>query len=160
MPARGWGPASARFGTRLRNSPLNSRCPAPATLALVVGPSIYNANIELVEEAFPLSGALGTSTDVTHEDILYPGRTRTCIRTRSADRPLGRWNFDLDIQEQASAVPALDDLGKWALFIALLGVASLAAGRCRLARGAPGALKQFDVRRSLAGSEWIVPLMP
>ena len=33
----------------------------PATLTLIVGPNIYNANIELVEETFPLFSAVGSN---------------------------------------------------------------------------------------------------
>lgn len=97
----------------------------PATLTLIVGPNIYNANIELVEETFPLFSAVGSNTDITHEDVLYPGRTYTL----TANTLLGRWNFDLDIEEQVTALPALDDAGKSALFLALIAAASLALAR-------------------------------
>ncbi|HIF97847.1 MAG TPA: hypothetical protein EYQ54_12615 [Myxococcales bacterium] len=41
----------------------------------------------------------------------------------------GFWNFDLDIQEQVTEVPALDDAGKWTLFLALIAAAGLALAR-------------------------------
>jgi hypothetical protein len=58
----------------------------PATPALILGPGLDNANIELIEEALPLFSAVSSSTDIPHEDLLHPGRSCTL----SANTLLGR----------------------------------------------------------------------
>lgn len=102
----------------------------PSTITLDVGPSLFFSSLELVEEEFLLFETTSAPVLVTHDDVLYPGLTYTLTATSQS----GRWEFDVNIQQQVAAVPALDDVGRWGLLIALLAGAGLVAAPSRGAR--------------------------
>ena len=81
------------------------------------------ASVELSEESYLLFELPGTGS-ATHEDVLYPGLTYTL--TASAED----WFFDftVDIEEQAVAVPALGAVGRALLLAALVAAALGASG--------------------------------
>ena len=89
--------------------------------------------VEFSEENYLLFEIPGTGS-ATHEDILYPGLTYTF--TASSESFF--WNFTVDIEEQAVAVPALGAAGHALLLAALVATAMGAVGMGAAWDGRPG----------------------
>jgi len=79
--------------------------------------------VEFSEESYVLFEIPGTGS-ATHEDTLYPGLTYTFTAASESFF----WDFTVEIEEQAVAVPALDTAGRALLLAALVAAAMGAAG--------------------------------